>query len=535
VTSIYRCGGGDDPPLGEPSGAGLSDAELDAVLAAADDELLEHVRKHARLESGLLAMMTAGSPEQPIVTAEPPFTVPPAQSARPARLFGTDGIRGVVGHDLTTHLATELGVAAAAVLGAGPGRRGHPVAVIGLDPRASGQFLEDALIAGLASVGVDVLRLGVMPTPGVAYLTAALEADFGIMISGGHNHARDNGMKFFGPGGVKLATAAEDLMTAQLRERQLGKRSGPAGLGWVSDASAEQPRYIDHLLSTLAGDPLPALEGLRVVVDCAHGAAYRLAPEVLSRAGAAVITIGAQPDGTNINASCGTTSLDALAAAVVRHGADAGVAYDGDADRCLAVDAAGQPLDGDQILAILATELKSQGKLARNVVVTTVMANVGFHVAMKEAGIAVVETPVGDKYVSAAMRKGGYVLGGEQSGHIILREHSTTGDGILTSLHLLAAIRRQGVTMAAAAATMRRYPQVLVSVPGDASRIEPQVAAAVSWAKSQLGESGRVLVRSSGTEPTIRLMVQASEPKPAERVIGQLRDEVLLALAGDRE
>jgi phosphoglucosamine mutase len=481
------------------------------------------------------------------------------EAGRRGRLFGTDGVRGVAGHDLTACLAMDLGVAAAGVLTpAGPAG----VAVVGRDPRASGPFLEAAVVAGLASVGVDVLRLGVIPTPGVAYLTGALGADFGVVISASHNPARDNGIKFFGRGGVKLPDAVEDEIEAGLPGGYGGAGSPPvrggipggyggAGsppvrggipggrppgasrvFGRIAESAAEQERYVDHLLATLPTGPGLPLAGLRVVVDCAHGAAYQVAPRALRRAGAEVIAIGAEPDGLNINEGCGSTCLPTLAGAVVEHGADAGIAYDGDADRCLAVDAGGQPLDGDQILAVLATELKESGRLARDAVVVTVMSNLGFHVAMREAGIKVIETPVGDKHVSAAMRDGGYTLGGEQSGHIILLEHATTGDGVLTSLQLLAAVNRRGVSMAAAAAMMRRFPQVLLNVPGDASRLGPRVDAAVSAAQSQLGGGGRVLVRPSGTEPAIRLMVQAEDAGLAERVIGQLADEVRLALAG---
>jgi phosphoglucosamine mutase len=384
------------------------------------------------------------------------------------------------------------------------------------------------VVAGLASAGVDVLRLGVIPTPGVAYLTGALGAAFGVVISASHNPARDNGIKFFGPGGVKLPDAIEDQIEARLRQPQPGPR---ARFGRVTDAGGEQERYLNHLLSTLP-DPERALAGLRVVADCAHGAAYRLAPQALRRAGAEVIAIGAEPDGLNINAGVGSTCLDNLAAVVVEHGADGGVAYDGDADRCLAVDAGGQPLDGDQILTVLATELREAGRLARDSVVVTVMSNQGFHVAMRDAGVTVIETPVGDKHVSAAMRDGGYVLGGEQSGHIILLDHATTGDGILTSLQLLSAVNRRGMPMSAAGSLMRKYPQVLVNVPGDASRLGPLVDAAVVRAETQLGGHGRVLVRPSGTEPKIRLMVQAADAGLAEQVIGQLAAEVRLALAG---
>ncbi|HJY96396.1 MAG TPA: phosphoglucosamine mutase [Streptosporangiaceae bacterium] len=461
------------------------------------------------------------------------------ESGQRGRLFGTDGVRGVAGYELTAALALDLSVAAAAILGTdgadagttGAGTTGAgrpPVAVVGRDPRASGEFLEAAVVAGLASSGVDVLRLGVIPTPGVAYLTKALGAAFGVVISASHNPARDNGIKFFGPGGVKLPDAVED----QIEDRLGSAPPTTASFGRVSDAGATQELYLDHLLSTLPADPAKALAGLRIVADCAHGAAYRLAPQALTRAGADVIAIGHEPDGLNINAGYGSTCLDTLAAAVVEHGADAGVAYDGDADRCLAVDADGQPLDGDQILAVLATELAETGRLAGDAVVVTVMSNQGFHVAMRDAGIGVIETPVGDKHVSAAMRAGGYVLGGEQSGHIILLEHATTGDGILTSLQLLAAVQRHGMPLAAAAKMMRKYPQVLVNVPGDASRLGPEVAEAVTRAEETLGDNGRVLVRPSGTEPAIRLMVQAADAVLAEQVIGQLAAEVRLALAG---
>jgi len=458
-----------------------------------------------------------------------------------SRLFGTDGVRGVAGLELTAQLALDLSVAAAAVLGGREGRdgrEGRPVAVVGRDPRVSGEFLEAAVVAGLASSGVDVLRLGVIPTPGVAYLTGALDADFGVVISASHNPAADNGIKFFGPGGVKLPDAIEDAIEASLRSARL--TSAPAavpstapaaGFGQIREAAAEHGRYLDHLLATLPGSPQPPLAGLRVVADCAHGAAYRLAPQALRRAGAEVITIGTAPDGLNINEGCGSTALGPLRAAVVEHGADAGIAYDGDADRCLAVDGEGEPLDGDQILTVLATGLKEAGRLAGDAVVVTVMSNQGFHVAMREAGIEVIETPVGDKHVSAAMRDGGYVLGGEQSGHIIMGEHATTGDGLLTSLQLLAAVNRQGVPLAAAAKMMPKYPQVLVNVPGDASQLGPDVDAAVQRAEAQLDGDGRILVRPSGTEPKIRLMIQARDAVLAERVIGQLAEEVRRALA----
>jgi phosphoglucosamine mutase len=443
------------------------------------------------------------------------------------RLFGTDGVRGVAGHDLTARLAMELSQAAAYVLTAGKQGSTRPVAVLGRDPRASGEFLEAAVVAGLASSGVDVLRLGVLPTPGVAYLSGALAADFGVVISASHNPAEDNGIKFFGPAGVKLPDATEDEIERVVYSGAVV--STPPAFGRVAEAAREQERYIDHLLGTLPSER--ALAGLTLVVDCAHGAAYEIAPRVLRRAGAEVIAIGTEPDGLNINKGCGSTALDALSRAVVQYKADAGIAYDGDADRCLAVDERGQSLDGDQILTILATELREAGRLSGDAVVVTVMSNQGFHVAMRDAGIAVIETPVGDKYVSAAMRDGGYALGGEQSGHIIMRDYATTGDGVLTSLHLLAAVNRRGGTIGQAAAAMPKYPQVLLNVPGDGKRLGPGLADAVSRAQSQLGGDGRVLVRPSGTEPKIRLMVQARDAVLAEQVIGQLADAVRLALA----
>jgi phosphoglucosamine mutase len=459
------------------------------------------------------------------------------------RLFGTDGVRGVAGKDLTARLATDL-----AVVGPQGGRGdggahhgdGHgasdqsgrrPVAVIGRDPRASGDFLEAGVVAGLASSGVDVLRLGVIPTPGVAYLTSALDADFGVVLSASHNPAQDNGIKFFGRGGVKLPDEIEDLV-----EDRLGKGQQPGetctAFGRVTDAQPKQELYLDHLMATL-GTPAP-LAGLRVVVDCAHGAAYSIGPRAMVRAGADVITIGAAPDGDNINSGCGSTALSALSTAVAEHGADAGIAFDGDADRCLAVDADGEPLDGDQILTVLATELHDNGHLTHNTVVVTVMSNLGFRVAMRESGIEVVETPVGDKYVYAAMRDGGYVLGGEQSGHIIQFEHASTGDGLLTGLHLLAAVNRRGIPMSAAAKMMTRYPQVLLNIRGDKARAmaAPGLAEAVTRAETRLGDTGRVLLRPSGTEPAIRVMVEAPDRPLAERIAADLADAVRAAMGG---
>jgi phosphoglucosamine mutase len=454
------------------------------------------------------------------------------------RIFGTDGVRGIAGRDLTARLAMDLAVAAVPVLAPAapePERPSHPVAVIGRDSRASGDFLEAAVVAGLASHGVDVLRLGVIPTPGVAYLTGALGADFGVVLSASHNPAPDNGIKFFGRGGVKLPDEVEDEIEARLRAGCADAPDGaPVAFGRVTDAYSKHEVYLDHLLATLPVPPdgRPPLHGLRVVVDCAHGAAYSIGPRALRRAGAEVVAIGAAPDGLNINAGVGSTHLETLAAAVVEHGADAGLAFDGDADRCLAVDADGSPLDGDQILAVLASQLKRAGQLAGNAVVVTVMSNLGFHDAMREAGIMVIQTPVGDKHVYAAMRDGGYVLGGEQSGHIIQMGHATTGDGVLTGLHLLAAVNRSGAPVSAAAKVMTRYPQILINVRGDKERAmaDPALDVAVKAAQGELGHAGRVLLRPSGTEPAIRVMVEAREAGLAEGIAGQLAEAVRLAM-----
>ena len=456
------------------------------------------------------------------------------------QLFGTDGVRGAAGRELTAGLALCLASAAANVLcaagesAADSGRR--PFAVVGRDPRASGEFLEAAVVAGLAASGVDVVRLGVVPTPAVAHLTAALDAEFGVMLSASHNPAPDNGIKFFARGGVKLPDAVEDKIEAQLAglNGAAARSHGPAGVpkrgfGRVTDADGHAERYISYLLSTLSGSSGAPLAGLRVVVDCAHGAAASFAPDLLRRAGADVIAIGAEPDGLNINEGVGSTSLATLSAAVVEAGADAGIAHDGDADRCLAVDASGQVIDGDQILAVLAIALKAEGRLAGDTVVATVMTNLGFRHAMRAAGIDVVQTPVGDRYLIAAMLDGNYVLGGEQSGHIIMLDHATTGDGLLTGLHLLAETARQGRPLAEVVSVMTRYPQVLISVPDvDKVRVASSVALsdAVAAAEAELGDGGRVLVRPSGTEPAVRVMVEAAESAQAERLAGRLADAI---------
>ncbi|TQN33011.1 phosphoglucosamine mutase [Haloactinospora alba] len=444
-----------------------------------------------------------------------------------ARLFGTDGVRGVAGEDLTAAFALDLATAAARVLGTPDGTRERPLAVIGRDPRVSGEFLESAVAAGLAGSGVDVVRLGVVPTPAVAFLTSDLAADFGVMISASHNPAPDNGIKFFGRGGDKLSEEAEDEIEANLGASAPTVSGGQVGRVTDSDEAVE--RYVGHLVATLPH----SLDGLRVVVDCAHGAATGIAPAALERAGAEVVAVHDRPDGLNINEECGSTHLDALRRAVLEHGADAGIAHDGDADRCLAVAADGSTVDGDQILGILAHELYKAGRLARNTLVLTVMSNLGLRLAMRESGITTVDTPVGDRHVLEAMRAGEYVLGGEQSGHIIMSDHATTGDGLLTGLQLLSAVAANGVALSELATVMTRLPQALVNVRGvDKDRLETSAAVteAVTLAETELGDSGRVLIRPSGTEPMVRVMVEAAAEshayQVAERLAGVVRSDL---------
>ncbi|GAA1853276.1 phosphoglucosamine mutase [Actinomadura bangladeshensis] len=445
-----------------------------------------------------------------------------------ARLFGTDGVRGLANRDLTAPLAMDLSVAAARVLGEEGEFKGHrPLAVVGRDPRASGEFLEAAVVAGLASSGVDVLRLGVLPTPAVAHLTHALDADLGVMLSASHNPAPDNGIKFFDRSGYKLPDEIEDRI-----EARLGEAWDPptgAAVGRVRDAHGAVEQYVAHLVSTVT----VSLDGLRVVVDCANGASCDVAPEALRRAGAEVFTIGAAPDGLNINSGCGSTHLEALRRAVREHGADVGIANDGDADRCLAVTASGEVVDGDQIMAILALDLREAGALPSDTVVATVMSNLGFKLAMREAGITVVETAVGDRYVLEAMKAGGFGFGGEQSGHVIMLDHATTGDGVLTGLHLVAAMVRRGRPLDELTKVMTRLPQVLINVKDvDKTRAKTsaELAEAVAAAEAGLGETGRVLIRPSGTEPMVRVMVEAASEEQAQSVAEHLAGVVKTAL-----
>ncbi|MGW4289951.1 phosphoglucosamine mutase [Streptomyces sp. NPDC004673] len=449
------------------------------------------------------------------------------------RLFGTDGVRGVANADLTAEMALGLSVAAAHVLAEAGTFEGHrPTAVVGRDPRASGEFLEAAVVAGLASAGVDVLRVGVLPTPAVAHLTGVLGADLGVMLSASHNAMPDNGVKFFARGGHKLADELEGRIEAVYDAHRHGEpweRPTGAGVGRVRDYEAGFETYVSHLLSVLPN----RLDGLKIVLDEAHGAAAGVSPEAFSRAGATIVTIGAEPDGLNINDGCGSTHLGLLKAAVLEHGADLGIAHDGDADRCLAVDHTGEEVDGDQILAVLALAMREHSALASDTVVATVMSNLGFKLAMERAGIRLVQTAVGDRYVLEEMKEHGFALGGEQSGHVIILDHATTGDGTLTGLLLAARVAETGRALRELASVMDRLPQVLVNVPDvDRSRVRTSadLAAAVGEAERELGETGRVLLRPSGTEPLVRVMVEAADIDQARTIAGRLADAVKSAL-----
>ncbi|WP_136585882.1 phosphoglucosamine mutase [Microbacterium hydrothermale] len=448
-------------------------------------------------------------------------------------LFGTDGVRGLANGLLTAELALHLAQATAVVLGQGrsaearkaEGRR--LTAVVARDPRVSGEFLAAAVAAGLASSGVDVLDAGVIPTPATAFLIADHDADFGVMVSASHNPAPDNGIKIFARGGTKLP----DIVEQRIEHALEGERLQPtgAGVGRIRRFADAEDRYVLHLLGSLPH----RLDGIHVVLDCAHGAAAGVSPETFKDAGAQVTVIGADPDGLNINDGVGSTHLDVLAEAVVRLGADVGIAHDGDADRCLAVDAQGNVVDGDQIMAILAVAMKERGALADDTLVATVMSNLGLHRAMQEHGIRVLQTGVGDRYVLEAMNEGGYSLGGEQSGHVIMSEFATTGDGLLTGLHLVAEMARQGKTLAELASIMTVYPQVLVNVRGvDRDGVSDEgVQAAVAASTAELGDSGRVLLRASGTEPLVRVMVEAASEDVARAHADRLSEVVRERLA----
>lgn len=442
------------------------------------------------------------------------------------RLFGTDGVRGVYGRDLTTDLAYGLG--RAAVLALQRYEEGHLKLVVGRDTRASGEPLEQALVAGIRASGADAVLAGVTPTPAVAFLTTDLKAAAGVVISASHNPPEDNGIKFFGPFGYKLSDELEDEIEEEFRRASGEPRGEPVGRE-LSLAGHEED-YLEHLTKAAEAP----LAGMRVVVDCANGAAWRVAPEALRRLGAEVHPIFDQPNGSNINEGCGALHPDVVAGAVKEAGADAGIAHDGDADRALFADADGNVIDGDQVLAACAIALKEEGRLAEDTVVTTVMANLGFHKAMEAAGITVVKSKVGDRYVLEDMLATGAAIGGEQSGHIIFHEHATTGDGVLTAIRFLSLAARRGVSVGELAGAMRRFPQVLENIRvAHKERLEDaaEVWDAVRAAEKDLDGAGRVLVRASGTEPLVRVMVEAESEETARRHASTLIERVRSALA----
>lgn len=449
-------------------------------------------------------------------------------------LFGTDGVRGLANHELTADLALHLAQAASQVLTQGrhadevrrEGRK--PRAIVARDPRISGEFLAAAVSAGLASSGIDVLDAGILPTPAAAFLVKDIRADFGVMISASHNHAADNGIKFFSYGGTKLPDIVEQRIEKALTGPKLLPTGG--GVGRIRRFADAEDRYVLHLLATVD----QSLAGLHIVIDCANGAAAGISPRAFNAAGAQVTVIGSDPDGLNINEGCGSTDLALLQQTVIETSADLGIAHDGDADRCLAVDAAGNVIDGDHIMAILGVSLNRQGKLANSTVVATVMSNLGLELALEGHGIKLRRSPVGDRYVLEDMESGNYNFGGEQSGHIIFADHSTTGDGLLTGLQLAAEMARTGKTIAELAAVMTALPQILVNVAGvDLSKLDSDspIAELVTELESELGDTGRILLRPSGTEPLVRVMVEAATQDHAESVAARIADLVRERLA----
>lgn len=449
-----------------------------------------------------------------------------------ARLFGTDGVRGVANEDLTAELAMELSVAAAHVLGeAGAFDDRRPTALVARDTRISGEFLVAAVVAGLASAGVDVIDVGVVPTPGLAHLVNTQGADLGVMLSASHNPMPDNGIKFFQRGGVKLDDDIEDAIEQRMAEPWQRPTGGNVGRIRADEGHTLLQVYIDALVASLGET---RLDGLKIVIDAANGAAFHTAAPAFRASGAEVISLHASPDGLNINENCGSTHMGDLQAAVVEHGAHFGIALDGDADRCLAVDAQGKLVDGDQIMAILALQLKREGRLRNNTLVATIMSNLGLIIAMRAAGINVDQTKVGDRYVLERMAEQGFTLGGEQSGHVIISEYANTGDGVLTGLHLAAAMVANGRPLAELAAVMQVLPQVLINVPNvDKLRagMDPEITQAVTAANRELGDGGRVVLRPSGTEPLVRVMVEATTIEHAQEVAERLAAIVARRLA----
>ena len=442
-------------------------------------------------------------------------------------LFGTDGIRGLANSEtLTAEIAVDVAVAAAHILvesqslSTDLGSKGkRPRAIVGQDSRASGEFLEAAVAAGLASAGIDVYRVGVLPTPAIAYLVGESGADLGVMISASHNPMPDNGIKLFSRGGGKL----DDSIEAAIEKRMGEPWTRPTGrdVGRITFDDTASSRYLNHLAASVT----TPLKGLKIVVDCANGASSFVAPIAYEKAGASVVAIHRSPDGWNINENCGSTHLEALQAAVIKEGADFGIAHDGDADRCLAVDGAGNVIDGDVIMTILAIGFKNRGALKSETIVGTVMSNLGFAHAMKDAGISVINTAVGDRYVLEKMIEGDFSLGGEQSGHLIMREFANTGDGILTALQLAQEIVRSGKSLTELASQMQRFPQVLINVSNvkkEKLAESTAIAQAVAAAEATLADNGRVLLRASGTEPLVRVMVEASSDNLAQEIATSL-------------
>ena len=442
-------------------------------------------------------------------------------------LFGTDGIRALANSEtLTAEIAVDVAVAAAHILvesqslSTDLGNKGkRPRAIVGQDSRASGEFLEAAVAAGLASAGIDVYRVGVLPTPAIAYLVGESGADLGVMISASHNPMPDNGIKLFSRGGGKL----DDSIEAAIEKRMGEPWTRPTGrdVGRITFDDTASSRYLNHLAASVT----TPLKGLKIVVDCANGASSFVAPMAYEKAGASVVAIHRSPDGWNINENCGSTHMEALQAAVIKEGADFGVAHDGDADRCLAVDSAGNVIDGDVIMTILAIGFKNRGALKSETIVGTVMSNLGFAHAMKDAGISVINTAVGDRYVLEKMIEGDFSLGGEQSGHLIMREFANTGDGILTALQLAQEVVRSGKSLTELASQMQRFPQVLINVSNvkkEKLAESTAIAQAVAAAEATLADNGRVLLRASGTEPLVRVMVEASSDNLAQEIATSL-------------
>ena len=440
------------------------------------------------------------------------------------KLFGTDGVRGVANREVTAEMAYQMGCAATAYFG--QHTEEQPVILIGRDTRISGQMLEAALAAGICSAGGKAILLGVIPTPAVAYLARLVGAQAGVVISASHNVFSDNGIKFFGGDGYKLLDSVEAELEALLLGG-LDKLEKPTGasVGTIEYRTDLAEEYIKYALSTVEGD----FEGMKIVVDCANGSSYAVTPEVLRRLGAKVIVLHNEPNGININDNCGSVHLESLQAAVKEYGADMGIAHDGDADRCLTVDENGEVVDGDHMMAICALKLQREGKLIDDTLVATVMSNIGLHQAMKKAGIRIEVTAVGDRYVLENMRANGYVLGGEQSGHIIFSDVATTGDGLVTALQIVQAVAQSGKKLSELSACMVTFPQLLVNVRVKTKagwETNEAILTAIREGEAQLGDAGRILVRPSGTEPLIRVMAEGPTAEVLDTIVGKIADVV---------